>query len=115
MRTCGAGLLDLKVHRRRLAAALFKLEFNMLALIERAQTRAFNRADVTEHVLATTAALRLNETVALLHIEEFHGACRHCRLLKERAQRACRRATIARPQIRIQRCLQKVPSGACTR
>src|ERR1700686_4165543 len=40
-----------------------------------------------EHVFADTAAAGgRNETVALLHIEEFHRACRHRRLLKERAQ-----------------------------
>src|SRR5262249_15327719 len=40
---------------------------------------ALDSADVHEHILASVA--RLDEAVALLHVEELHGTCSHSVLL----------------------------------
>src|SRR6185436_4494421 len=58
-------------------AAIVGLELvaDALVLIERAHPGPFDRADVDEGVVA--AAFRRDEAVALVGIEEFHGADRH--------------------------------------
>src|ERR1051326_752302 len=55
------------------------LEADLLALDERLHAGALDGADVHEHILASVA--RLDEAVALLHVEELHGTCRHSVLL----------------------------------
>src|SRR5262249_44388528 len=69
--------LDLEIHGRCFSAALFDLILDVLAFIERVQSRALDCGDVNEHVFAAT--LRLNESIALIRIEPFHRAARHCR------------------------------------
>src|SRR5262249_20726600 len=65
----GGGLAPLRHH----------LEADLLAFDERLHARALDGADVHEHVLASVA--RLDEAVALLHVEELHGTCSHHVLL----------------------------------
>jgi hypothetical protein len=62
----------------RFTATLLDLGFNLLSLVECAKARALHCRDVNEYIsTATSTALRLNETVALLRVEPLHGACRH--------------------------------------
>src|SRR5437588_10424960 len=51
------------------------LEGDLLSFVERAQARAFDRADVHEDVLA--AGFRLNETEALSTVKPLHGSLVH--------------------------------------
>src|SRR5262249_28240412 len=55
------------------------LEADLLAFHERLHAGALDGADVHEHILAPVG--RLDEAVALLHVEELHGTCRHSVLL----------------------------------
>src|SRR6266581_305101 len=58
-------------------AVLPLLEFvgNLLVLVENAESGAFHRRDVHEHVLGLV--VRLNEAKTLARVEPFHGADRH--------------------------------------
>jgi hypothetical protein len=51
------------------------VEGDLLPFVERAQARAFDRADVHEDILA--AGFRLNETEALLIVKPLHGSLVH--------------------------------------
>jgi hypothetical protein len=104
--------LNLKILCRRFTFVGDFLVFDNLPLVQTAKSCFLNRRDVNEHVF-TAATLWLNESITLGRVEPLHGACRHFCLLKSAHKCACRRATIAWLQIRIPRCLQKVPSGAC--
>src|ERR1700682_600721 len=67
----------LKVFGRFLAVlrAAHDFERDFLTLVQRVETRAFDGADMDEHVLA--AVIRLNEAVAFLRIEPLYGALAH--------------------------------------
>src|SRR4051812_31249233 len=66
----------LKVARSLLAALGDDLVGDLLAFHEGAHPGPLDGADVHEHVLG--AVSRLDESEALLGIEELHGTCRHC-------------------------------------
>ena len=71
-----AFLRGLQVAGAGLAAIVgFELVADALVLIERAHAGLFDRADVYEGI--APAAFRLDEAIALVDIEEFHGAERH--------------------------------------
>src|SRR6266480_4536586 len=55
--------------------SLFELVGDLLILVEIAESGAFHRRDVHEHVLGLV--VRLNEAETLAGIEPFHGAGRH--------------------------------------
>src|SRR5690242_20378446 len=57
------------------AALVHHIVRNALSLIQGAHSGALDSADVHENV--ASAALRLNESEALLIVEPLHGACRH--------------------------------------
>src|ERR1700730_14111993 len=67
----------LKVFGRFLAVlrAAHDFERDFLTLVQRVETRAFDGADMDEHVLA--AVIRLNEAVAFLRIKPLYGALAH--------------------------------------
>src|SRR5215468_7827523 len=69
----------LQIGGGRLAPLGHHLEADLLAFHERLHSGALDGADVNEHILASVA--RLDEAVALLHIEELHGTCGHSVLL----------------------------------
>jgi hypothetical protein len=62
-------LANLQVLGRFLATIRDHLVFNCRAIVEAAQSRAFARTDMHEHVLA--AALRLNESIAFGALNHF--------------------------------------------
>src|SRR3954468_2153474 len=70
-------------------ATLAHFELHRLALFERAVAIAFDVREVHEHV---GTALSRNEAVALLSVEELHGAGSHCLYSKIAcwARRGCR-------------------------
>src|SRR6185503_12623347 len=71
-----AALDRLQVHCRHLAATVFlEVEADALVLAKRAHSRALDRADVDEGVIA--AAVRRDEAVAFVFVEEFNGAVGH--------------------------------------
>ena len=61
-----------EVGRRNLATAIDELEFQLLTFGETFETRAFDRRDVHEHIIATFVAL--DETEALGRVEELDRA-----------------------------------------
>src|ERR1700730_158073 len=67
----------LKVFGRFLAVlrAAHDFERDFLTLVQRVETRAFDGADMDEHILA--AVIRLNEAVAFLRIKPLYGALAH--------------------------------------
>src|SRR5947208_2152937 len=65
----------LQIFRRRLAAVGHQLVLDALALIERAQTRAFDRRDMNKNILSAIG--RLNEAVAFGRVEPLHVSGRH--------------------------------------
>jgi hypothetical protein len=71
------GLRNLDVRHGYLAGAAIFLgvKRDLLPLGERAKPSAFKSGDVNEYVLP--AIVRLDETVAFLRIEEFHGSLLH--------------------------------------
>src|SRR5712691_11053181 len=72
-------LADFEVFRRFLPAVAHDFILNGLPLVEGAQSRALDRGNVHEYVLA--AALRLNEAITLGRVEPLHGTGSHRRLL----------------------------------
>src|SRR5262245_55086466 len=52
-----------------------RIKGNLLALLQRRDTRALERGGVYEHV--PTAIIRLDEAKTFMHVVEFHGAVRH--------------------------------------
>src|SRR5580700_9048360 len=68
---------DLQVACRRASGALVSDDLigDLLALVEFAETRALNGADVDEYVLA--AVIRLDETKAFRCVEPFDGSRSH--------------------------------------
>src|SRR5208282_3076822 len=70
------GLDQLQISRRGFALlALFELEADLLAFVERADAGFLHGGDVDEHVLA--AAFGLNEAVSLLRVEPLDRTHRH--------------------------------------
>src|SRR6266404_6550257 len=67
--------LDLKILRRRFSAVAYDLELDLLAFIERGQTRLLHSRNVHKHILA--AALRLDESIAFGRIKPLHSPGRH--------------------------------------
>jgi hypothetical protein len=67
--------LNSEIFRRSLSFIRGFFIFDSLSLIEGGQASPFDCGDVNEHIFA--AALRLNETIALLRIEPLHGTFRH--------------------------------------
>src|SRR6266852_5263625 len=67
--------LDLKILRRRFSAVAYDLELDLLAFIERGQTRLLHSRNVHKHILP--AALRLDESVAFGRIQPLHSPGRH--------------------------------------
>jgi hypothetical protein len=51
-----------------------------LSLVKRTQPGPLNCRNVDEHISATTAACRLNESITLCRIEPLYSACSHFRL-----------------------------------
>src|SRR5947207_8402482 len=74
-RTDRCALRERKVARRLLAALGDDLVVDLLAFHQRAHAGALDCADMHEHVLRAVG--RLNESEALLGIEELHSTCRH--------------------------------------
>src|SRR5262249_129955 len=72
---------------------------DLLAFHEGAHAGAFDRADVHEHVPAAVA--RLDESKALLGIEELHGTCGHHGLLALQLVSVSDHASIAWPVIQF--------------
>src|SRR5262245_47489772 len=72
-------LCRLQIAGRLLAALGHDVERHLLTFGERAHAGALHRADMHEHILAAVG--RLDETKALLGVEELHGTCRHQLLL----------------------------------
>ena len=70
-------LAGLQLAGGHLAALLiaFQLIGDLLAFIERAQARTFDRGDVHEHIV--TAVVGLNEAEAFLAVKPFHDATWH--------------------------------------
>src|ERR1700721_1184149 len=68
---------DLQVARRRASGALVSDDLigDLLALVEFAETRALNGADMDKHVLA--AVIRLDEAKAFRCVEPFDGSRTH--------------------------------------
>ena len=71
------GLAGLQLAGGHLAALLiaFQLVGDLLAFIERAQTSAFDRGDVNEHIVS--AVVGLDETEAFLAVKPLHDATWH--------------------------------------
>ena len=95
----------LQLAGRHLAAALIALEFvaELLALLQRAEARAFNGRDVHEHIGA--AVVGLDEAVAFLAVEPLDGAALHMKSLSGHAfSRSGRRmrSNFRRGSLRIQ-------------
>lgn len=67
------------------AAVFFQFVRDLITLVQARQTRAFNRGDVDEHVLA--AVLGLNEAKALGRVEPLNDTVRHI-ILKHLNRRA---------------------------
>src|SRR5713226_10388632 len=67
--------LDLKILRRRFSAVAYDLELDLLAVIERGQTRFLHSRNVHKHILP--AALRLDESIAFGRIKPLHSPGRH--------------------------------------
>ena len=63
---------DHEVAGRNLTAAIDELEFQLLSLGQAFKTRAFDRADVYEHIVA--AFIPLDEAEALCRVEKFYDA-----------------------------------------
>jgi len=59
-------------HLGVLAALVYDIVANLLAFVETLKSRAFDRADVDERVLA--AIVGLDESKAFLGVEPLHGA-----------------------------------------
>src|SRR5947209_3487337 len=70
-----AALCEREVARRLLAALGDDFVVDLLAFHQRAHAGALYRADMHEHILRAVG--RLNESEALLGVEELHGTCRH--------------------------------------
>ena len=67
--------LDLKILRRRFSAVAYDLELDLLAFIERGQTRPLHSRNVHKHI--APAALRLDESIAFGRIKPLHSPGRH--------------------------------------
>src|SRR6266853_3269060 len=67
--------LDLEVLRRRFSAVAYDLELDLLAFVERGQTRLLHRRNVHKHI--APAALRLDESIAFGRIKPLHSPGRH--------------------------------------
>src|SRR5215468_5223558 len=67
--------LDLKILRRRFSAVAYDLELDLLAFIERGQTRPLHSRNVHKHILPS--ALRLDESIAFGRIKPLHSPGRH--------------------------------------
>ena len=77
-----AALLRSKRNRGCLALlAALHLVAELLALVQSANSRAFDGRNVHEHVLR--AIVGLDEAVALLGVEPFYGSSSHCKPFKE--------------------------------
>src|SRR5215475_9690846 len=77
-------LLNLEIHRRCFPTVLFDLIFDLLPLVERAQSSTFDCRDVNKDISAP--ALRLNKSIAFGRIEPFNATCRHSRSPKSRSE-----------------------------
>src|SRR5712691_9880979 len=67
--------LDLKILRRRFSAVAYDLELDLLAFIERGQTRPLHSRNVHKYI--APAALRLDESIAFGRIKPLHSPGRH--------------------------------------
>src|SRR5260370_39390065 len=67
--------LDLKILRRRLSAAAYNLELDLLAFVERGKTCPLHSRNVHKHI--APAALRLDESIAFGRIKPLHSPGRH--------------------------------------
>jgi hypothetical protein len=67
--------LDLKILRRRFSTVAYDLKLDLLAFIERGQTRPLHSRNVHKHILP--AALRLDESIAFGRIKPLHSPGRH--------------------------------------
>jgi hypothetical protein len=86
-----AAVLDgLKIFRGKLAVAIILdgIEAELLAFVERRQAGTLNGRNVHEHI--RVAVVRLNETEALGHIEEFNGTNGHGDLPFDRSKNLAR-------------------------
>src|SRR5260370_2686875 len=69
--------LDLKILRRRFSAVAYDLELDLLAFIERGQTRPLHSRNVHKHIAPAT--LRLDESIAFGRIKPLDSHGRHQR------------------------------------
>src|SRR5260370_42429285 len=67
--------LDLEILRRRFSAVAYDLELDLLAFIERGETRLLHSRNVHKHI--APAALRLDESIAFGRIKPLHSPGRH--------------------------------------
>src|SRR5438105_392720 len=79
----------LDVRRRRALLALRHVERDLLALFQRFEARALDRAVVGEQILA--AAVGRDEAEALGVVEPLHRACSHCPSLYSKKSCVCAR------------------------
>ena len=71
----GTCSLELEIFCRRLPAITYNFELDLLALIERGETRTLDSRYMDKHVLPAT--LRLDEPVAFGRIKPLHCSGRH--------------------------------------
>jgi hypothetical protein len=99
----------LQVCSGQLAALAHDIVGELLALIEVTHSSALDRGDMDEYVL--TAIRRLNESKALLRIEELHSTFSHIWPPLKTPVGVHGRTTIAQPSVRIERCLGEALAG----
>src|SRR5207253_10579876 len=81
----------LQIHGRGLSSiTALEVEAYLLALVQIADTGAFDRRDMNKHILRTV--LGLNEAVTLCGVEPLHGSNSHRSSFKNKIATARRRA-----------------------
>src|SRR3569833_552832 len=71
----GSGLLKQGRRQHERLAGKLELERNLVAFVQRAHARPFDRGDVHKHI--GSAVVRLDETKALRGVEPLHSTGRH--------------------------------------
>src|ERR1700730_15763571 len=94
----------LQVRGGKLAALAHHVVADLLALVEGAHAGALDRGNMDEHVLSAVG--RLDESEALLVVEELHGTFSHLWPPLKTPIGVHGRATIAQPPVRFWRCLE---------
>src|SRR6202022_1927588 len=94
----------LQVRGGEFAALAHHIVADLLALVEGAHAGALDRGNMDEHVLSAVG--RLDESEALLVVEELHGTFSHLWPPLKSPMGVHGRATIAQPPVRFWRCLE---------